>query len=248
MRNPSCPNTLIGQIVCQAGTHPIRLITLKNYNDYVTLSPKFLERYEHGKMPQQQFADVLRSALLAKHGGLWIDASVLLMQPIPEEVFSAPIYNVKGIQPNKTREAVTCDFTKWQAYFIASQPGSVTYTFIVDCFLKYWQHYDTLIDYFLFSYLAKIARDDLPGGKAEYEKVPSNNPACEWLCDYLMEGSPYDESTFNGILHSDTFAYKLSTKCTFPLRTVNKAPTMAAKALRFHKKVTNKYINVEVHH
>lgn len=69
---------------------------------------------------------------------------------IPNDVFSVPIYNVKSIKPNYYRDAVACDSTKWEAYFIASWPGSVTYSFIFDCFIKYWDRYDILIDYFLF--------------------------------------------------------------------------------------------------
>lgn len=225
---PELVQLLIAQTRRQSGSHPVRIITLENYNDYVTLPHDFIAKYESGKMPQQQFADVLRSALLAQHGGLWVDTSVYLSQPIPESVFSSPIYNVKNILPNRTREAVACDFTKWQAYFIASQPKSITYSFITDCFLKYWRHYDTLIDYFLFSYLAKIARDDLPGGRAEFNMIPDNNPECEWLCDYLMDGSPYSARTYNQIRDGDTFVYKLSTKCDFPTRTKEDMPTMAS--------------------
>lgn len=228
---PELAKLLVAQIEKQANGHPIHHISLDNYKQYVELPHHVVSKYERGRMPQQQFADVLRAALLAQHGGLWVDTSMYITQTIPEEVFTAPIYNVKGIQPNRTREAVVCDFTKWQAYFIASQPGSVTYSFITDCFLKYWDHYDTLIDYFLFSYLAKIAREDLPGGKAEYAAVPENNSACEWLCEYLMDGYPYNEQIYDDMLHSSTFAYKLSNKCTFPLQTAEGAPTMAARLL-----------------
>ncbi|MFR0587809.1 capsular polysaccharide synthesis protein [Bifidobacterium pseudolongum subsp. globosum] len=226
---PELAQLLVKQIAAQSNSHPIRHITLNNYAQYVSLPQTLISKYKHGDMPQQQLADILRSALLAQHGGLWVDASMYLVQPIPEEVFTTPIFNVKDIRPNRTREAVACDFTKWQAYFIASHPGSVTYSFITDCFLKYWRHYDTLIDYFLFSYLAKIARDDLPGGQAEYESVPANNRECEWLCDYLMDGEPFDERVYDGILHGSTFAYKLSNKCTFPMRASDGSPTMAAK-------------------
>ena len=126
---PELAKLLVAQIEKQANGHPIHHISLDNYKQYVELPHHVVSKYERGRMPQQQFADVLRAALLAQHGGLWVDTSMYITQTIPEEVFTTPIFNVKDIRPSRTREAVACDFTKWQAYFIASHPGSVTYSF-----------------------------------------------------------------------------------------------------------------------
>ncbi len=228
---PEFVKRMIAKIKANANGHPVIFISLKNYKDYCNIPDNIIRKYTQGLMPQQQFADILRSGLLAQKGGLWIDASILVTEPIPEQVFQLPIYNVKGIKPNAIRDAVSCDATQWQAYFIASQPHSVTYSFIFDCFIAYWERYNTLIDYFLFSYLAKAAREDIPGAQAEYEQVPDNNPNCELLSDYLMQPIPAIDKQFQDIFNSRNFIYKLTWKGAYPLLTKNGEPTVAAKIL-----------------
>lgn len=228
---PTFVKQMITHIKANANGHPVTFISLKNYKDYCDIPDNIIRKYEKGLMPQQQFADILRSGLLSQKGGLWIDASVLVTDPIPEQVFQLPIYNVKNIKPNAIRDAVSCDATQWQAYFIASQPHSVTYSFIFDCFIAYWKRYNTLIDYFLFSYLAKAAREDIPGARAEYEQIPDNNPNCELLSDYLMNPIAATDKRSQSILNSSNFIYKLTWKGIYPLLTQNSEPTLAAKIL-----------------
>lgn len=225
---PSFVKQMVERVRKFAGTHPVYFIDKDNYCDFCTLAESFVDKYKKGQMPQQQFADAMRSALLCQRGGLWIDASIFVTRRIPEEVFGLPIYNVKGIKPNATRDAVACDSTGWEAYFIASQPQSVTYSFIYACFMKYWEHYDTLIDYFLFSYLAKIAREDLPGGAAEYAQVPNNNLMCEQLGDYLMTAPPVNAEKFNELMNGDTFIYKLTWKGKYPFKDDEGNSTLSA--------------------
>lgn len=228
---PSFVKGMIERIGQHANGHEIRLVTLENYKKYCDLPQHFIERYENGEMPQQQFADVLRAGLLAQQGGLWIDVSMLVVHDIPEEVFTLPIYNVKEVKPNAIRDAVACDCTEWQAYFLGSQRESVTYSFIYECFLYYWEHYDTLIDYFLFSYLAKIAREDLIGGMQEYASVPANNACCEQLSDYLMQGLPFDSTVLRRIEEGSTFVYKLTWKGEYPKIAKDGTPTLASVLL-----------------
>ena len=224
---PSFVSSMIARIRTNANGHPVRIVTADGIAEHLTLPGHVIDAYRAGRMPQQQLADIVRAGLLATHGGLWVDASMLVTRPIPQDVFDLPIYNVKGILPNRYRDAVACDSTGWEAYFIASQPGSVTYSFIYDCLVDYWRTYDTLIDYFLLSYLAKAARELLPGGMEEYGRIPGNNRLCEQLSDYLMDPLPFDEHARSRFFDSDTFLYKLTWKAPYPRRTADGSPTMA---------------------
>ncbi len=231
-RMPAFIDCMIKRVQQYANGHPVKLVSFDNFRKYCTLPDVVIGKYQSGEMPMQQFADILRAALLSENGGLWVDASVYVVRDIPEEVFRLPIYNIKRIKANEVRDAVSCDGTMWQAYFIASKPHSVTYDFIYKCFVKYWNTYDTLIDYFLMSYLAKIAREDILGAKEEYEEVPNNNYDCEQLSDYLMESKPFSADKYEKIMSSDTFIYKLTWKGEYPRRTINGMPTMAEILLR----------------
>lgn len=224
---PAFVDCMIKRVRRYANGHPVKIVTFDNFNHYCTLPDIITEKYRSGEMPMQQFADILRTALLSENGGLWVDASVYIVRDIPEEVFYLPIYNIKGIKANEVRDAVSCDGTMWQAYFIASKPHSITYDFIYSCFMKYWDSYDTLIDYFLMSYLAKIAREDISGAREEYELIPNNNYDCEQLSDYLMKPIPFRIEDYEKIMESETFAYKLTWKGEYPRKTNNGVRTMA---------------------
>ncbi len=79
------------------------------------------------------------------------------------------------------------DSTLWMSYLLGGHRGCVTYAFMRDCLIKYWKHYNTCVDYFLVYYIAKIARDNVPACKQEFESVPSNNYLCEMLSDAMEQ-------------------------------------------------------------
>lgn len=228
---PALVKGMLERLRDNAGEHPVVVVTRKNWREHCTLPAAVCQKYERGMMPQQQFADILRVALLAQVGGLWVDATILTLRTIPDAVFSLPTFSIKNIDPNYFgNRLVTCS-NQWQCYFIAAHPNSVTYSFLLTCFEKYWSHYDTLIDYFLISYLAKIAREQLPGAKREYELIPDNNLQCELLNDFLRKGLPLKSADIRHFLRSDTWLYKLTWKHQYPLKAVNGEQTLASYIL-----------------
>ena len=168
-----------------------------------------------------------RIALLSQRGGIWIDSTVFLTQQIPDDIFDTQIYNVKNISPDFDASNIVVDSTKWQSYFLAARPKSVTYTFLYNCLCSYLIHYDNLVDYFLVFYLAKYARDYIPAARMEYNLVPSNNYECELLSDLLKKGIEYSEKDFRSLFENETFVFKLSWKDSYPEYSKSGMPTLA---------------------
>ena len=54
----------------------IHVITAENYAEYVSLPDCIVRKWEEGIISNTHFSDLLRIALLAERGGLWIDATV----------------------------------------------------------------------------------------------------------------------------------------------------------------------------
>lgn len=225
---PELVRKLIGIVRRQAGNHPVTIITSQNYADYVTMPAFYLKKYSDGLITHQQFTDMLRCALLADQGGLWVDATGYITRPIPDEAFDRPIYSVKGISSDFLHHNVVVDTDAWMSYLLGGQRGSVTYAFIRDCLAKYWEHYDTCVDYFLMFYIAKIAREQVPACRQEYEAIPDNNHLCEVLSDRMERGVPYTRSEYDRFLTADTWFYKLSWRAHYPLKTEDGRPTLGA--------------------
>ena len=49
-----------------------------NIHDYITIPRHISEKYEKGIIPNAHYSDYIRVSLLALHGGIWIDSTVLL--------------------------------------------------------------------------------------------------------------------------------------------------------------------------
>lgn len=206
----------IKRVKALAGSHEVVVLDELKVKEYCHIPELIWEKYHSGLIVPQQFADIVRANLLAQRGGLWIDSTVLLLRRIPEEIFTLPTYSVKNISTKFKGYGLVCDADKWQCYFIESCSESATYSFISKCLNKYWIKYDTLIDYFLISYIAKIAREMIPKASEEYSFIPSNNFKCELLSDYLSCGGIDSQDCREYFFKNDTWLYKLSWKSNYP--------------------------------
>lgn len=229
-RAPFLVRNLIQRIRHFSGKHEVIIVTEDNYEKYCILPSFFVDKFKEGIVTPQQFSDLLRITLLAERGGVWIDPTCYVTKSIPDEVFKLPVYHVKNILTFNRRNVVV-DATQWQSYFLAGKPGSVTYSFLRDCFVQYWRKYNTCIDYFLLFYIAKFARDNIPACRAEYDLVPTNNTLCEILNDYLSCGLSYTDSDIEKYLHGDTWLYKLTWKHPYPMVSETGSDTFASYLL-----------------
>lgn len=226
---PQVVRELVANTKRHANGHPVILLDWHNYADYCSIPEGIVRRVEAGSLPIQQFSDILRTRLLMENGGMWVDSTILLTKAIPDYVFERPIFNVKGLNSDFRYSNVVVDSTCYQNYLLAAHPHSATYSFINDCLMKYWDTYDTLIEYFLMFYIAKLARDLVPEAAKEYDAIPDNNYDCEILGDYLLDGEPCtDDAVSHFFASNQTWAYKLSWKSQYPLRTSDGEPTLAA--------------------
>lgn len=225
---PELVRKLINITRKQANGHPVHIIDESNYSDFISIPSFIVQKYKRGIIMPQHFTDVIRTMLLVEHGGLWIDATGFTNHPIPEDVYKLPIFNVKDICPAFLHKNVAVDSTRWANYIIGGQKGAVTYRFIQDCLLKYWEHYDTCIDYFFMFYIAKIGRENIAACKQEYDTIPPNNYLCEMLGDLMECGVPYTEEEYQRFLDADTWFYKLSWRADYPLKTADGRSTLGA--------------------
>lgn len=66
--------------------YEIILLTKKNYQGYVTIPEELTSHPNFNDMPAR-FADLVRVWVLAEHGGIWIDSSIILKAPLDDWLF-----------------------------------------------------------------------------------------------------------------------------------------------------------------
>lgn len=199
-----------------AGNRPVVLLTENNYRDYVTFPGYIEEKIESGIISKTIFSDLLRVSLLEKFGGLWLDATVYSVRPIPDEWFDYPMFCGKGVLPTKYSYRYA-HMDDWTVYFLAGMQHSLFYQFLQEFLYEYWKREKCLIDYFLTSYVSLIGREQIPLFKKQYESIPYNNVDIENFALHLND--PYTTDLIDQFLSGSTSLYKLSYKWKFYNRT-----------------------------
>lgn len=179
----------------------VNLVTSDNLNEYIQI-PDFIREYlDEGKISRTHFADYIRIMLLAKYGGLWIDASVLITGDITDET-QRPFYTIK--QRVKHSIHYVSDY-RWTVSLIGCSESSGKYMFsclktLFDCYLRKRTFF---IDFFLFDYLIAAMYEELPAIK---ELIDNNRENCESF--YLLSenlNKKYEEKVMQDIREQGKF-------------------------------------------
>lgn len=146
------------------GYKVIRL-TDDNLNEYIDL-PDFVQE-KRQVFSRAFFSDLLRCLLLSTYGGLWLDATILLTAPIPDEFVSGDFFLFQRDPSNPDRdywENTYAYYFGWEKGFRVNMLSSFLYAskgcaIIQDSaslLLKWWKENDYLPDYFFFQILFDV--------------------------------------------------------------------------------------------
>ena len=214
---PQIVKYLLAEMKKNANGHELIVLTSQNIADFVKIPPQIQEKYERKIISPAHYSDFVRIELLKNYGGLWLDATVLLTQPLPDAVFQAITYHPKNLNAQLQYPVAKFipNFHDWTNSLLACQPHALLAEFLSEVLKRYLIEFDAPLDYFLVFYLAKIAREDLAAVKDAFEKLPSNNAEYE-LFSILKQDTPKELQAANQNLlpnllqHSQSFAFKLN--------------------------------------
>lgn len=166
---PDIVKACLNSIRMYADRHPVIVITEANHRNYVDLPDYIRTKVKQGKISLTHLSDILRMALLARHGGIWIDSTVLIPSKhfnsfiLPDNKFwtchHVPIYH------NISRGG-------WVGFFVACGRNNLLPSFMNDFFLLYWKTQTRLIVYLLIDYAFAIARKYVPSISRMVDEVP----------------------------------------------------------------------------
>lgn len=193
-----------------AGSHPVVLVTEANYRDYVDMPDYIVQRQRAGEIDLTHFSDILRMMLLARHGGIWMDCTVLLPSR-PLDAFIPPgtvFWSCRHHTPylNVSRGG-------WVSFFVACGKGNLLASFIADFHLTYWKTHARLVDYLLLDYAFALARRCLPAVREMVERVPLSEmgPLGKCLNEAFDEGR-WQEFCTRYNFHKLTYKIPLHTR------------------------------------
>lgn len=155
-------------------TKKVVLITEQNYKKYTNLPDYIIKKYEKGVINKTHFSDILRVELLSRHGGIWIDASVMLTAKLPDFITNSELFFFQKCKPGKNGNGVFIS-----SWLISAKSNNNIILKTRDLIFEYWKKKNYLMDYFLFHIFFCIACEHYP---QDYEKVSKmDNSAPHYL-------------------------------------------------------------------
>lgn len=209
--------------------HNIVLITEKNLKEYLQIPTRILEKFNNGSISFSMFSDLIRSSLLCKYGGIWIDSTMYMTSSLDQAIYDYSFFSVRrpGYIPNSPAWS-----DRWTTYFLASTPSSEPLKSLERCLFAYWANHDYQIDYFLTDCMLHVLYDHYPYIRELIDSVPANNQHVLSMYRYLSDkADSYDQP-------ADTYLNKLSYKLHLSPTTPNGELSLYGKLLKSHEETT----------
>lgn len=184
------------------------LLTQENIKDFVNFPDFVQDKLQKGIICQAHFSDMLRTALIYKYGGIWLDSTCLLTQKIPEKVLNSKFF---VFQTNLMTLNETCSPIKCSNWFISSNvTGCKILGRTLQILLAFWQKNNRVWHYYLYHLvLSAVINND-----EECYKIWNEMP---YICNvnphvllYSFE-KEYSQNRWYNIIES-CFVHKLTYK------------------------------------
>lgn len=147
-------------------------VTKENLNEYISVPDEIMKKLEKGKMTIMAFSDIVRYSLLAKYGGMWIDSTVLITEPISHELMNSDFFTLKIFDENKYPKEPSRAI--WNNFLWCAKPNNLLFLFARDCLIYYWQKHDKIVDYILPDYVIITAYNNFNSVKERIDSVQPN--------------------------------------------------------------------------
>lgn len=199
---------------------PYVLLTNENLHDYLDIPDYIMQKYRAGNIGHAHFSDVVRLLLLAQYGGTWIDATVLLTAPLPDEVEQAPFFVFKStdfcLYPRLPRS------TKWlreiqplgnpyhccSNWFIHASRGNRLVCIILASLLRHWKQEDSAINYFVMHLLITLAVLSDDDCRRIFESMPTMGNHYPHILQHMLD-EDFNPDIFTEV-SAVSFAHKLT--------------------------------------
>jgi mannosyltransferase OCH1-like enzyme len=166
----------------------IHIITEKNMFEYVDFPDYIITKWKNGIISYTHLSDILRTLLLIKYGGVWVDATTFFTGDIPSYVYRNKLFLLQF----KTRDDLAIKVNNW---FIYAESDNRTLKIVRDLLFAYWKKENYLSEYFLWHLFVQMT----------FTKYPEDYNSIDYVsetmahCLYYNMFKKYDEEYWNQI-------------------------------------------------
>lgn len=187
---PDIVKLCVNSINENANGAKVVLLTQDNISSYIELPSIINEKHEKGLITHANYTDILRFNLLAKYGGLWLDATILATEPIPHDVYSYPFYSLRWHE----KKSPYVQNYKYHMFVVGGIKGGKLVSFIAEMITNYLCTHEALPDYYFIDYCAKIALEEFPDIVTSMEELPYTSERLYEMIEILSK--PYNATDY----------------------------------------------------
>lgn len=193
---PEWCNTCVDQLGTQLEQNQkMFFLSFDNISEYVDLPDYIYDLLHCGKMTNVAFSDVLRHALLAAYGGIWIDSAIYITNRPFRDLKQYKFWTVNFADDNYVLQDASRG--KWINSLLYSKVRGEISVFCYSALLYLWKKRERIIDYLQLDYIIWTAYTRLPEIKRLIDAVPISNCSIRVLNSHLND--IYDKTIFEEI-------------------------------------------------
>lgn len=211
---PEIVNTCYDRICNLSGIHPVHLVTIDNYQEYVSINPDIIQKFHNKRLMPAHLADLLRLKLLDLYGGLWLDATIYLSRPIDEKVFNYEFYSLK----NDCIDHKSVSYYRWCSFVLGCKKGNALVHSLAVSFENYILTEKEFIHYLVIDYFIDMLYKNDNETKELLDRIPYGGKYMHVL--RTMYSQPFNINIYNEMME-DTKFFKLTYKGNIDKRTQN---------------------------
>ncbi len=155
--------------LCNIYGDSVITLTMDNFAEYTEIPPHIIDKLNSKQITLTHFSDLLRLDLLARHGGIWIDATCWCSEGLEEA------YNREGLVTLKSdlvKNPKYISNNRWTIWAIGcSERESILASLARDLLYDYWRVNSVMLDYFLIDYVINYIYDNFSEAKAMVDEV-----------------------------------------------------------------------------
>lgn len=183
----------------------IILLSDANLDEFISIEKHILVAFERGRITPTHFSDIVRTKLLKKYGGLWLESTIF----VPNKVsFSELAYSSQGIFTitEKSRDdSIFIPNGRWTGFcFGVNKKNTAIFSILDELFTTYWKKENHLIDYFLIDYFLEMLYQHLA---LEVNDINKHGESLFSIINEKFDDSVYTEYSKNVDFHK--FSYKI---------------------------------------
>ncbi|WP_309215831.1 capsular polysaccharide synthesis protein [Lacticaseibacillus rhamnosus] len=156
------------------GRDNVQVLTAANFKDYIDLPASILNKWQLGTISDAHFSDILRTALLVKYGGTWIDSTVFLSENsgwISETIDNAKFFFFQNMRPGSMGNAIFLS-----SWYLKSEKGNPALQRVQELLYLFWEKENNIRDYFLFHIFLHLVFEAHPEELDRVPKIPNALP------------------------------------------------------------------------